>query len=534
MINRDGLEELSKTMTLEDLSNHYGVHGVTVSRWLKKAKLTSVPVVWGLGVHDAKVREMAAAGADTHVIAAEFNLTPARVRKYCISNNIAFASKKAVRKKLSDKDGIIRKLAEEGVHSEDIAKQIGYSSRRVKSYMLDHKIIEKYSEPRNAGRISLRNRSAELRVLAQEGKTLEELSEIFDFTRGYVRRICHDEGIEVKSAHINSFRSPVTLESVPEWKDFEGEISPDSRVVDYFRQWTFEHKVGTLRDVSIQAYKAAHAFLYTYLQDMPIKFLTRGVYQKMMTKHGKAYHITTVRDYHNVLKASLKDAVYEGLLEKDPSYKITIAGRANGRSKSKFISEFELSEVLKVLDYGSDLSNTDTLYSWFIYLSAKTGFRFSETLGLTVSDFNFGSEEITINKTWNYKDPKGRFDLTKNKSSNRTISVDAQTMAVFKTLTRDLQTDLPIWLSYRARILNGSVNNYLAKKCKQAKVPAISTHSLRHTHASVLLAKGVSMASISARLGHADISTTQDIYTHITKELERKDDKIMKDALGGL
>ena len=65
--------------------------------------------------------------------------------------------------------------------------------------------------------------------------------------------------------------------------------------------------------------------------------------------------------------------------------------------------------------------------------------------------------------------------------------------------------------------------------CEKANIPVISFHALRHTHASILLHAGVSIASIAKRLGHANTTTTQEVYLHIIKELEEKDnDKVMQ------
>lgn len=67
------------------------------------------------------------------------------------------------------------------------------------------------------------------------------------------------------------------------------------------------------------------------------------------------------------------------------------------------------------------------------------------------------------------------------------------------------------------------------KHCKNADIPVITIHGLRHTHASLLLYAGVSIASVAHRLGHASMSTTQKTYLHIIQELENTDiDKIMR------
>lgn len=74
----------------------------------------------------------------------------------------------------------------------------------------------------------------------------------------------------------------------------------------------------------------------------------------------------------------------------------------------------------------------------------------------------------------------------------------------------------------------------MAKHCKNQDIPIISIHGLRHTHASVLLANGVSVASLSKRLGHADITTTQKVYVHVIQELEDRDTNLIMRSMAVL
>ena len=66
------------------------------------------------------------------------------------------------------------------------------------------------------------------------------------------------------------------------------------------------------------------------------------------------------------------------------------------------------------------------------------------------------------------------------------------------------------------------------------KITVITVHGLRHTHASLLLYNGVSIASVAKRLGHADMTTTQKTYLHIVQELENKDKNLIMSAMAGL
>ena len=72
------------------------------------------------------------------------------------------------------------------------------------------------------------------------------------------------------------------------------------------------------------------------------------------------------------------------------------------------------------------------------------------------------------------------------------------------------------------------------KLCKKADIPTISIHGLRHTHASLLLYAGVSIASVARRLGHASMTTTQKTYLHIIQELENQDVDIVMRSLANL
>lgn len=170
----------------------------------------------------------------------------------------------------------------------------------------------------------------------------------------------------------------------------------------------------------------------------------------------------------------------------------------------------QLRKLLSDLDLGQELN-----WDWFILLVAKTGMRFSEALAITPQDFDFSRQSLSINKTWDYKG-KGGFLPTKNQSSVRKIQIDWQLIIQFSTLVKGLPQDEPIFIS--GNVYNSTVNDILTRHCKKAGIPVISVHGLRHTHASLLLFAGVSIASVAQRLGHSSmtngIQDYVDGYTH--------------------
>ena len=291
---------------------------------------------------------------------------------------------------------------------------------------------------------------------------------------------------------------------------------------EYFSAWMKLYKQGAIRPVTYQKYLMTLRRLTEIAPNLKLCNLDKRSYQTLLNDYAETHEKQTTMDFHHHLKSAILDAVDEGLLTTAPTRKIIIKGKTATPRKNKFLSQFELQCLLKNLDLADEIN-----WDWFILLIAKTGLRFSEALALTPNDFDFSRQRISITKTWNYKDATGGFGETKNRSSKRTIQIDAQLNAQLSTLLAGIARDALIFV--QSRVFNSTVNNRLKTICKTAKTSVISLHSLRHTHASLLIFAGVSIASIAKRLGHSSINTTQETYLHIIRELENQDnDKIMQ------
>lgn len=291
---------------------------------------------------------------------------------------------------------------------------------------------------------------------------------------------------------------------------------------EYFTEWIDVYKRGAVRPITYQKYLMTLQRLTELAPALKVCDLDKRNYQTLLNDYAETHEKQTTMDFHHHLKSAILDAVDEGLLTTDPTRKVVIKGKAATKEKSKFLSQFELQSLLKSLT----LTDEPT-WDWFILLLSKTGLRFSEALALTPNDFDFTRQKINISKTWNYKDASGGFGETKNLSSKRTIQIDPLLNTQLADLVKRLAKDKPIFV--QGRVFNSTANNRLKVLCKMANVPIISLHSLRHTHASLLIFAGVSIASIAKRLGHSSVTTTQETYLHIIQELESQDnDKIIR------
>ena len=295
---------------------------------------------------------------------------------------------------------------------------------------------------------------------------------------------------------------------------------------DYYKQWINVYKEGAIRPVTMSKYNMAYRWLVKLIPELIISDLDRITYQKLLNDYARVHERQTTMDFHHHLKCAILDAVDEGLIQHDPTRKAIIKGKSPREKKPKYLNQYELHKLLDDLNLSPKV-NMD----WLILLIAKTGMRFSEAIALTPKDFDLSHQIVSVSKTWDYKGDGG-FLPTKNQSSVRKIPLDWKTVIQFAELLKYLPKDLPIFI--KGKIYNSTVNDILARHCKNAGIPIISVHGLRHTHASILLFAGVSIASVARRLGHSNITTTQKTYLHIIQELESRDIDIIMRSLANL
>lgn len=295
---------------------------------------------------------------------------------------------------------------------------------------------------------------------------------------------------------------------------------------DYFEKWIEVYKKGAIRDVTMNKYYMTLSWIKKLAPTLLLKDMTRIAYQQILNEYALEHERQTTMDFHHQLKGAIMDAVDEGLIPRDPTRKAIIKGKQPRAKKLKYLNQFELHSLLSTLYLKDEIT-----WDWFILLVAKTGMRFSEALAITPADFDFAHQTVSVSKTWDYKG-KGGFSPTKNASSVRKIQIDWQTVVQFSSLVQNLPEDRPIFV--KKKIYNSTVNDVLERHCKEAGIPVITIHGLRHTHASLLLFAGVSTASVARRLGHASMTTTQKTYLHIIQELENKDIDLVMRALSTL
>ncbi|MCB5955572.1 tyrosine-type recombinase/integrase [Enterococcus sp. CWB-B31] len=299
--------------------------------------------------------------------------------------------------------------------------------------------------------------------------------------------------------------------------------SKTTTLADYFLHWMQTFRKPVVSYVTYVKYQNTHRQIQEFFGEKTLETINRVSYQKVLNEYAKTHSKLTTACFHKQIRASLLDAVDEQIILVDPTRKAIVTGKNKVNRKSKYLN---LADWQKIVNYTSENLTANNM-NLIIYLSAVTGMRYAEVLGLTWNDIHFKSNQIHVNKTWDYKYHTG-FQATKNYSSIRFIDIDEHTVKNLALLYKNEHTKLNSTQLICANSCGSvpasmTINRYLQNLCQKLEIDIISFHGLRHTHASILLFKGVNIMTVSRRLGHSNTTTTQAIYLHLIREMEARE-----------
>jgi integrase len=220
---------------------------------------------------------------------------------------------------------------------------------------------------------------------------------------------------------------------------------------------------------------------------------------------------------HKYLQSVLRQAVRDEIIARNPCDQVKLP-----QLESEEVNPWTFEEAQRFLDVAQG-----GLYFEFYYLALTTGMRFSELAGLQWQHVDFEGSVIRVRGQHVKiagKRPKGeRAVLTeklKTKASRRDLDVSQDVINVFKPLAKE--QGYVFMTSAQTPINPRNIRRQFDALQKKAKVRRIRFHDLRHTHASLLLAQGMSMEQVAARLGHADSSVTARVYAHLYSEQRKQ------------
>ncbi len=238
----------------------------------------------------------------------------------------------------------------------------------------------------------------------------------------------------------------------------------------------------------------------------------------------------TILEHHRLLRAMLHKAVYWQLIVANPAERVQPPKARKPKRKS-----YDDEQTKILLENLELLSIEDTKYKVAITLTIFTGVRLGELMGLEWQDVDFKNGIISINRSSQYLSDMGVFTkVPKTESSIREIAIPEFIISLLekyklwyeeqKSIYGELWTDSDrLFVQADGKPMHPStISKWFVKYVGQIGLPVINFHGLRHTNASLLVAQNIDIAVISARLGHAQISTTLDFYVHPLLSHNRK------------
>ncbi len=317
-------------------------------------------------------------------------------------------------------------------------------------------------------------------------------------------------------------------QNIEEYQDIE--LTEDSRMTlgEWLDCWMEDYAVHTLRPNTLRSYEQyIRCYIKPILGDKVVSRITQMDIQRMYTKikqegrvrdhpeHGHALSDSMVLRIHAMLHRAMKDAVAAHIIPYNPTDGATVP-KANYRPK-QILSKAEMETFLAEVD-------RDEVWRDFFYTELTTGLRRGEICGLMWQDFDEAAETLKITRSVNA--PKaGVLEIgeTKTSQGRRVIHLPPSTAQRLRERKKHAvsQWIFPEPLAPEKPVCPSAAYYWMKQILKEAGLPQIRFHDLRHTFATHALTSGVDAKTLSGILGHTNASFTLDTYTHVTPDMQK-------------
>ncbi|WP_302187852.1 site-specific integrase [uncultured Lactobacillus sp.] len=287
----------------------------------------------------------------------------------------------------------------------------------------------------------------------------------------------------------------------------------------------------TVKETSFYQFKRCmESKVLPVLGDVYLDKITPQLCQKAVNQWAREYPIGFERVTIWASKV-LKYAFKIGLIDSNPFDRVIKPKKPVKKKKDNFYTKDELETFLNGARDAGMMKYT------LFRLLAFSGMRIGELIALEWSDVDFFRKTVSINKTVTL-DKAGKYTIgsPKTASSNRKIMLDDETVNILKKWRAEQsrriiylgksKNDLVFPNEHGEHFMSATVMNWNKKIAEKQGLRKIGLHGFRHTHASLCFEAGLTMQDVKDRLGHSNISTTMDIYTHVTKS--RKEESVQQ------
>lgn len=243
----------------------------------------------------------------------------------------------------------------------------------------------------------------------------------------------------------------------------------------------------------------------------------------------------TIQEHHRLISSVLAQAEKEMLVPYNAAEKASPP-----RVQPKQPNYFQPGQIADILEA---LESEPLKWRTITHMMIVTGCRRGEVMGLKWEKVDFENRRIKVDTALLISKEKGIYETTTKTGDIRYLNIPAETVELLKRYRKD---------QLRLKILNGDrwietgyvfttdsgqpirpdeITAWLSDFSKRHNLPHINPHAFRHTVASVLIANGTDVVTVSKQLGHSSVNTTESFYSHIIEENKAKATECIADTL---
>lgn len=314
------------------------------------------------------------------------------------------------------------------------------------------------------------------------------------------------------------------------------ELSEDCNMTlgEWLDRWKEDYASHAVRPNTLSGYELLiDSYVKPRLGSKRISALTTAEIQQMyndIKKYGRVNEHpekgtelsdSMIRKVHMMLHQAMDVAVKEHLIVKNPTEGTTIP--KNNYASKQILTEEQLNRFMEEL-------GKDPIWHDFFYTELTTGLRKGEICGLQWRDLDMKTGRLKICRAViAQRHQPCVVSETKTRAGNRTLVLPPSTLELLKARkkTSYSQWIFPNPLRPEAPMTPSVPYRRLKELLKQADLPAIRFHDLRHTFATHALTGGVDAKTLAGILGHTNASFTLDTYTHVTKDMQKQAAEVM-------
>lgn len=296
-------------------------------------------------------------------------------------------------------------------------------------------------------------------------------------------------------------------------------------------EWLENYLINVSESTQVTYTKLVKTYVNPYLGSKRIQKITHNDIQVLINKLSKRLAPKTIRNIYLVIHRSLKDAKLNGYIAFNPGDDI-ILPKAQKR-EMEVLSKDEMKEFLNIA-YEQEPEYADCFE--FLIL---TGLRMGEFIGLTIDSYNPETRKLNIFKQFSLSVNKftpPKYDIRRTiflgDREHEIIMKHIKEVKKLRKIFPEKNKDNFIFLNPDfERIRDNTLRHVLKRIAKKIGKPDLRVHDLRHTNATLALASGIDIKTISQNLGHSTTQFTMNKYAHSTEDMQKRGVDLMNDFL---